>query len=175
MSKRNIISLRRIILGILVVLTLIFIWIAYKNHFFREYYTLAKLDCGNGRKIVISAKHISRETQSMHCQIFDQGIEVVPRTWVDVSDNNFFDELHLKPITSGDGELVAVVREEYPYVVFLIYDFPKHELQLRPPFTQNGIKFDLLEHLAIDHPEIMEAPWLPDAKQKLSIIEQMQE
>ena len=144
---------RWIIVSVLI-LALVFIcfYVAYRCHYFKDSYTLAKLDCGDGHRIVISAKYISRETRSFHCQIFKKGNEIVPHTWIDVDNYTIVDKMRFRLITSKDGQITGIVNEKYPNVVYVIYEFSSGKLWTYTSVTEYP---ELLNHLATDYPEIM--------------------
>jgi len=98
----------------------------------REYCTIATLDCGNGRHIVLSSARSWEYAPPLYYQVFDGNKEVVPRTsvWLgDLGDRLPYDILSLsyRLYSAEGGQVVGIVPKELPYAAIVLHDFATNQ------------------------------------------------
>lgn len=101
-------------------------------------YTVATLDCGRGRRIVLTTWSLHEGAADLSYQVRVDGRVVVPPSHTDARGYYFwegqgridrldFDRLHFDTVASADGQLVGVVAREFPYTVLAVHDFATGE------------------------------------------------
>ena len=146
---------------------------------FTDYeYTLATLDCGPGRQVVLSTWSLHEGRADLSYRVIVDGHEVVPPYPTGMQDEYFweggvvgFDRLHFTTIASRDGQLVGIVAEEFPYSVVAVHDFSTGESwpyglrdhgnmvgQGRGSYYQGRRRMQSLrERLEAEHPQVARA------------------
>jgi hypothetical protein len=99
-------------------------------------YTVAVLDCGKGRQIILKSWVRHEGISDLHYEVRADGLAGVSTTATDARGRAFwearepgfdFGQLHYSTVVSKDGELVGVVAREFPYSLIVVHDFATGE------------------------------------------------
>jgi hypothetical protein len=105
---------------LLPVLILVVGYIAYKL-FIQQTYVVANLDAGSNRRITILADTFYDNGQSFYYVVEKDGRLTVPQYFIGGGDDD--GTMRFKLIYSKDGNLVGVIEEHNPNIIYALHDF----------------------------------------------------
>ncbi len=130
-----------------------------------DYPTIASLDRGGNRTIVLSTASLCEVTCPFYYQVFAGTHEVVPQIGVfldDITDRLPYDiyRLTYTLVTANNKQLVAIVPAEFPYTPIVIHDFETGD-----SWPRHDEKYAVLRgRLEQEHPEISATAKIADTE-----------
>ncbi|MBN1815937.1 MAG: hypothetical protein JW828_01165 [Sedimentisphaerales bacterium] len=141
---------RLITVSILIFLILAAWYIAYRNHFFLEYYTVKRFSCGNGYSVVVSAENSDRN--AIYCQLFLQGDPKTPKAWIDAflrPPQKVSFEIRM----TSDHEVVGLIDADKAGTLYAVFDLKNEQVWT---YTESAQPVKLIRRLEAEYPETSE-------------------
>jgi hypothetical protein len=117
-------TLKRSLILLSSILILVLGYFVYKL-FIQETYVVANLDAGSNRTITILADAYYDNGQAFYYEIKENGKVTVPKYFIGGGEDD--GTMQFKLIYSKDRNLVAVIEEGNPNIVYALHDFHSNE------------------------------------------------
>ena len=121
-------------------------------------YEVARLNVGEGRSIIISAKRFPDDTQPIYYQVAVNGRAVISPTYISSEEPVDVKHFHLRIVKNNDGSIAGVIEEKLPQKILVLHNFATGQTWPRcevggPESCERTGKM-LVDELQKDHPEV---------------------